>query len=190
MNIKQNFIAIFAIALIALGTSLLFSCNADDEEYDFNGAYTMANGVMTRSGEGGGNPDPNIFNGRNKRCVFVVNFDEANPLIPIDIINEYAFDNNGVLDFENDSIYDQFLEELEAVYSNAYCALDLNIDVTGGEPRITRLIYLQGDANALVSINKYICDFQTMTIVVDVVSSTMRDPITNEKIVKQFTVSI
>ena len=51
MNRKQNFIAIFAIALMALGTSLLFSCNADDEEYDFNGAYTMANGVMTRNGD-------------------------------------------------------------------------------------------------------------------------------------------
>ena len=51
MNRKQNFIAIFAIALMALGTSLLFSCNADEEEYDFNGVYTMANGVKTRSGE-------------------------------------------------------------------------------------------------------------------------------------------
>ena len=51
MNRKQNFIAIFAIALMALGTSLLFSCNADEEEYDFNGVYTMANGMKTRSGE-------------------------------------------------------------------------------------------------------------------------------------------
>ena len=92
--------------------------------------------------------------------------------------------------FITSPLLQNYREELEAVYSNAYCALDLNIDVTGGEPRITRLIYLQGDANALVSINKYICNFQTMTIVVDVVSSTMRDPITNEKIVKQFTVSI
>ena len=55
MNRQQNFIAIFAIALMALGTSLLFSCNADDEEYDFNGVYTMANGVKTRSAEGGQN---------------------------------------------------------------------------------------------------------------------------------------
>ena len=51
MNRKQNFIAIFAIALIAIGANLLTSCNADDEEYDFNGAYTMAGKLQTRAAE-------------------------------------------------------------------------------------------------------------------------------------------
>ena len=50
MKSKINFTAIIAVAMIAMSVLVLGSCNADDDDYNFEYG-TLAKGVMTRGAE-------------------------------------------------------------------------------------------------------------------------------------------
>ena len=83
MKSKINFTAIIAVAMIAMSVVVLGSCNAEDDDYNFEYG-TLAKGVMTRSGDYDGISD-NIINVNVIDQTFQVEFNEKNTPVTVSV---------------------------------------------------------------------------------------------------------